>query len=698
MTNSEPTDRATHVRGDDIEAITSYSDHLDIVAEILRKMPGERRQVYEARIEEIARRAVDPNLNLAVIGEFCSGKSTFINGLLRSRLLKAACVANTASVTRIRKGATLVLTASFSDGSTVTVRGDDFELLRQSIVARQPAAASDTSLKDLLDRLTSDPVVADDVHEIDLTVPTEQLDDNIVILDTPGIGAGVEAAKNHARVTQRVVTELADCALVLIPSANPMTATLITFLETYARPFLHRCIFVITAMDRQDEQEREETREYVRSRLREILGIESPFVLQSAAISVIPSADTVADSLQESWAHWRSEFVVLEKAVRAALMRERTVIIAEHLIRLLQELISEMESELAENAAAMKEEERILNENTVERLEVILGALAVRSTQDVEERRQLIHRQTEVHRNSLAGAAKEYVFNIINRAGWNVKNYASAVHPEVVRGVEHYGRHYAQVVDQDLGALRQRCEILSAEFTKRFEQSYRELPSLGIPVSVPSVSIAPLPNPAAFRSAADHAARQGVTDQRRATTGEVGGGVLMTVFLGPVGALLLSIGGCVAGCSMERGGSPGGAFVGWLLGIVLGFVLAGLLGAQMGKGVASWTGPSLKDRQHMIRTHLSNDIEAYFTQTQKQFDAHVDGTARDVLASFRSAADRHKSAYGDAVELLRREHEEKRRTVATRIATTEVDGAELRRRAQRLDAVRRRLAASRVPT
>jgi hypothetical protein len=137
-------------------------------------------------------------------------------------------------------------------------------------------------------------------------------------------------------------------------------------------------------------------------------------------------------------------------------------------------------------------------------------------------------------------------------------------------------------------------------------------------------------------------------------------------------------------------------FGGLLVGIVLGFILAAMFGTAIGRGLAQLIGPSLTDRQRVLRTHLSNDIEAYFTQTQKQFDAHVDGTARDVLASFRSAADRHKSAYGDAVERLRREHEEKRQAVAARIATAEVDGAELRRRAQRLERVRHRLAASRV--
>jgi gas vesicle protein len=695
---SESTTRSQSRLSDDIEAITDFSEHLDVVGRLLQQIiPNERRSVYEQKIAAIVRRASDPNLRLAVVGEFCSGKSTFINGLLRSRLLKAACVANTASVTQIRKGPSLTITASFTDGSTVTATGDDFSELRGAVIARQPTASADDSLKALLDRLTSDPVVADEVRDVNVTLPTEQLDDNIIILDTPGIGAGTEAAKNHARVTQHVVADVADCALVLIPAANPMTATLITFLESYARPFLHRCIFVLTAMDRQDEDERAETHAYTRAKLQETLGLESPLLLESAAITVVPT-NIVPDTSKNSSAHWQSAFVVLESSVRSALMRERTLIIAEHLIRLLQELIDEMERELAESAAALLDEERILNENSVAALESVLDELSARSTAEVERRRQMILQQTATHRHVIAGAAKEWVFGLIQRAGWKVKNYSRDVHPEVVAAVQHYGRQYTEIIDREIGVLSTRCELLSAEFAREFERSYKELPSLGVPVSVPPISIAPLPDLSAFRSAVDHAEKQGAVDQKRDTTGLVVGGVFSSMLLGPVGALLLGIAGCTVGCNAtDDSFSLGGAFIGWWIGAVAGFLIAVGLGSMIGTGIAGVSGPSLRDRQHKLRALLTADIDAYFDQTQQQFETHIEKAARGVIASFRSAVDRHKSAYGAAVANLRREHEQKQQSVAQKIAAANIDRTDLARRTERLKTVRRRLASSRIP-
>ena len=53
------------------------------------------------QIERIKKRCSDKNFYLAVIGEFSSGKSTFINALLRDDLLKTSALVATATTTKI---------------------------------------------------------------------------------------------------------------------------------------------------------------------------------------------------------------------------------------------------------------------------------------------------------------------------------------------------------------------------------------------------------------------------------------------------------------------------------------------------------------------------------------------------------------------------------------------------------------------
>lgn len=692
----------------DIDALTDFHEHVRVVRDLLpRYLSEERRAGNEKRLDEIEQRAADPNLNLAVIGEFCSGKSTFINALIRSRLLKASCVATTASVTRIRYGPALAISASFADSKAITATQDDFIDLRQALAKWQPEVALDDSLKELLDRLTSDPPVAQHVGYIDITLPLDQLVDNLVILDTPGIGAGTVDATRHDDLTQRVVVEVADCALVLIPSEGPLTATLIRFLESCARPFLHRCIFVMTAMDRQTEEERAGTLAYVRSKLREKLDLESPLLLESAAMAMIPGVN-LPKSLEDSLPYWRSGFVEVEAAVQASLVQGRTLIVAERLIRLLQALVGGIEGELAEATSGLAEEELQLRENSVATLEEVLSELVGRSATGLEDSRASIKQTTQTQGRRIASDATQWAYGLIQRMGSSIKHYSTMVHPQVLIGIAHYGSQYSEVTNREVAGLRAQCEALAATFVRRFEESYRDLRSLGVAVPVAEITVAPVPQPGSFRSTLALTEEQRVLDQKR---GQVGGAVGGT-FGGTVGALPFGCLGYILGAVVVSalgyalGGNDTcgailyaliGFVVGGLAGAVVGVAAAAFAGIAVGSAVGGWFGPRLQDRQLVLRTHLASDISSFFEEAGQQFLAHIDATVDSVLASFRSAVERHLSEYGSTVARLRTDHERQQEAVERRLADARIDAGDLRHRAARLEAIRLRLSHLGVP-
>ncbi len=72
-----------------------------------------------AQIEAIETRASDDTLRLAVFGEFSSGKSTFINALMKQRLLKSASKATTATGTHIRRGEFFSIKIFLNDGKEI---------------------------------------------------------------------------------------------------------------------------------------------------------------------------------------------------------------------------------------------------------------------------------------------------------------------------------------------------------------------------------------------------------------------------------------------------------------------------------------------------------------------------------------------------------------------------------------------------
>lgn len=679
---------------EDVDTLTDAAETCAFVRRVVDRhvLAEPRRREHIAKLEAIERRMNDPNLYLGVIGEFSSGKSTFINGLLRTRLLKAACIATTASTTRIRRGPVFSVRARFDDGVEVLGTEDDKSALAAAVLSRQPELAADASLTTLLEHLTSDPVVAGSVQDVDVRFPSEHLSEDLVILDTPGIGAGASIAESHGSVTQRAMKEVIDCAIVLIPSANAMTNTLLDFLETYARPFLHRCLFVITAMDRQDDAARAEIRAFVREKLAESLGLSDPWVLESAAIAMLPLA-TVPESLRESREYWRAEFESLESAVRSALERKRTLIIAESLVRLLSEVFDALNGDLLLRRDALAEEERQLQESSVEKIETLLAALRQRSEAEIRRRESSLRVQAAAMKETHRAAAAEWIHGLVGRTGNGPAEPPLAT--AIEESLKHYGRTFVDSINGELDRLRTICESASAEFSREFEASYRGLKALGVNVAVPPLAIAPVPDPALFRSGVELAAKHvSLEKEREAGCAMLGG--FASAPLGCIMAPLMAMVGCGIDFNVHELDAAAMRFI---LGGLVGLVIPALMGAKLGKILSDLGGPQRRaERERLLRLQIDPGIQEFFDRLERDLDAFVRGTVDGVLKEFDAAAAQHITTYGGAVERFRQEHEQNRRSLDSAIAQTSVDIEELTWRRRRLDVLRQRLSTPAVAT
>jgi len=96
--------------------MNNYDDHLQFTRNVVQRteLPKSICNELNQLINRIQKRKDDPNLYLAVIGEFSSGKSTFINALLRDDLLKTSALVTTATATRIHSGKEIVVQAQFT--------------------------------------------------------------------------------------------------------------------------------------------------------------------------------------------------------------------------------------------------------------------------------------------------------------------------------------------------------------------------------------------------------------------------------------------------------------------------------------------------------------------------------------------------------------------------------------------------------
>ncbi|MEU4149404.1 dynamin family protein [Streptomyces sp. NPDC026659] len=246
-----------------------------------------RRPGWEETVSRARARIADPHHYLAVIGEFSSGKSTFVNALLQAELFPSSALPATGAAVQVRHGPAFHVRAVFGDGSEWTVTGSVPDAVAGSgplRPVRAPAGAGvpgtvltpdevRARLAGLAPRaalavLSTDPSVAPSVRELRVRYPAPLLESGLVLIDTPGANAANEGpGPAHDRIAADAAAR-ADAAVVVMSRAQVLAASLNDFLaDALDEGVLAHSVFVVTRADEEDgEGEEDEDQAQARSR------------------------------------------------------------------------------------------------------------------------------------------------------------------------------------------------------------------------------------------------------------------------------------------------------------------------------------------------------------------------------------------------------------------------------------------------
>jgi GTP-binding protein EngB required for normal cell division len=255
-------------------------------AERLRSLAVERADNEAAQVlDGFMRRFRETRFLALVVGDFKSGKSTFVNALVGRAICPVKATPRTAKITRL----------------TALPEGDSQEYaLIHYRHAEEPERVpiSDVSLDDLVAHKGSR---TDAVQHVDLFLKPDGtlLRHPLMIVDTPGLGSGEEA---HSRVT-RDYMQHADALVFVFSASKPFSETERDFLLSF-RSLLPRTLFVVNQADRIAEDERSEVLAHIRDSLREgVLGADSAdpqLLLVSARDAMGARVRGSAEALAES--------------------------------------------------------------------------------------------------------------------------------------------------------------------------------------------------------------------------------------------------------------------------------------------------------------------------------------------------------------------------------------------------------------
>ena len=177
-----------------------YSEFSGIIDELLGLKSIKRYPHLVDELMGLKERIDQQSYYIAVVGEFSSGKSTFLNALIGRDILPHGVSETTAAITYIHN---VSETDEYNNQVHVHFNGDKQE---PKIISLTENSRGD--LKEVLSTSSNDFSVASQIDQVDIYVHFMDIDDPIVLIDTPGTNG---LAENHRELLMRAVQQAHAC-------------------------------------------------------------------------------------------------------------------------------------------------------------------------------------------------------------------------------------------------------------------------------------------------------------------------------------------------------------------------------------------------------------------------------------------------------------------------------------------------------
>lgn len=246
------------------------SGHIEFVESLIKRYEwdNDTKKNLDSQLQLIHNKQNDKCLNLSVVGEFSTGKSSFINAFLGENLLVSSVIQGTTVVNTIIEYYTHPILYIFKrDGSYDIINAQSIEDLRQD-----------------LSKVTTNPLSARNIKLVRVGIPSELLAKGIRIIDTPGTNS---TESWHEDITKEALKDLSDLSIILTDAIHQLPQTLIDFVDENLADIYAQCVFVVTYYDQIKKSERSDTLHYIERKLAQEFGIQYPKVFPYIAPAII---------------------------------------------------------------------------------------------------------------------------------------------------------------------------------------------------------------------------------------------------------------------------------------------------------------------------------------------------------------------------------------------------------------------------
>lgn len=577
------------------------------------------------KIDCIRKKQRDEKLYLAVVGEFNSGKSTFINALLGTRILKEAVMPTTACATYIyNKGNELCVRVRFFDNQYYKIKAKDFYGLQRYIFTKYGQKCYD--IYSIIDALTSVQVIAKDVKELEIDIPNSVIPRNVVIIDTPGFNPGSDSVDNHKDITKYVVEQIADAALILTSQEQAMSATLSRFLISTMKRCLHRCVYVVTKMDQLQPEYRSDVMTYVKQRIETDLGIPDPLLYGESAITVLP-VKQIPKEKENDWNFYQKQFESFKQRLWNYIQVNKGFVISEHVHLLVKEAVSLCLENLQEKEEALRKEKHFIETHRLQDIKIVCADMVNSASKKISAVLNEVYFTVETSKRSSEIIAQ----GVISKGNMSLITFKDTMLPKIKSIVEGDAQRILSRIRININEKVSKCvEREINNMADVFAAHYKNFPTLPFSGKPPKASY--------------------------------------IQFVAPNITFGLALDKVEALASKESKALGKGAAIGAGLGLCFG-----PLGAFIGALIGGVGGATVGDQSEKMRTSVlplvKNEISNFYSTLQSKIDSEINSMKLEYIALITKFASEHITKYESSVNGLIMEQQENLNRLSERISS-----------------------------
>lgn len=575
----------------------------------------------EQQLRKIVDKQNDKTLNISVVGEFSSGKSSFINALVGYELLAVNAI----------QGTTVAITI-IEYGSSLSITLTDF--YNKQTRKEYPTIIS---LRDELHQFTTDSKYAKNISFISVTLPSAILKNGFRIIDTPGTNS---LELWHEEITKRAITDISDLSIVLTDATRPMPETLISFIEETLGNSVKDCAFVANKIDLIREKERNGILNYVKVKANHDLNIEKPLVypFSSAALTNMFSSEKITID--------NDSFLITTNSLKELLdysLHNRVKAQARKTLQLIDQIFTTLNHDIQQIEEQYKKELLVLEKSKQVNLKPFI--------QKQIAERQIMFKEYADEQRFLA---QKRCDNLVNSSIYHIKSKIDnctsldELSSYIKKGtLSEDIKKESSLIDRGTETTNAALSSLFYDEIKRFQKNFkREFEKLNIL----SIQIDVTPKATNIR--------------RRISTANIR--AVTTLITEELSKENWAIGG----------GGITGAVIGTMIFPGIGTAIGGFVGLLAGGAVA----PNLQDVKNNVKSKLSVPLKSYYGSVANDVIANTNTYIVDLSKNIETEINRYFSSYNSIVNDRISKWKEQHNMINIRIATIQCEIDRIRSR------------------